>query len=156
MDWFAVLLAAHSGVRWLLVVAAAVALVMMIYGLAAGRAYSRSSSLPLTIFVRLTELQWVLGLVAILAYAAQTSGAVQHYHWAHLVLMTIAVVTAHLYMGFRRRDDRARHLGGLLAIVVTVIVVIVGVAVLPGNRWDFSTRAEASAITAQAVTPPAG
>jgi hypothetical protein len=37
-----------------------------------------------------------------------------------------------------------------------VIVVIVGVAVLPGNRWDCSTRAEASAITAQAVTPPAG
>lgn len=156
MDLFAVLLAAHSGVRWLLMVAAVVALLMMIVGLAANRAYGRGSSLPLTIFVRLTELQWVLGVIALIAYAAQTSGALQHYHWAHLVLMTIAVVTAHLYMGFRRRDDRARHLGGLLAIVVTVIVVLIGVSVLPGNRWDFSTRGDASAIIVQAQARPAG
>jgi hypothetical protein len=45
--------------------------------------------------------------------------------------MTVALVVAHLYLAFRRRDDQTRYVASLVVIIVTAIIVFVGVARLP-------------------------
>ncbi len=145
MQFWQILYYAHSGFRWIVMVAAVVALIYMIYGLITRRAYDRSASLVMTIFVRCIEIQLLLGIVLIILYAIALGTFLPSW-WGHLILMTIAVIVAHMYQGFKKRPDSARYVVGIVSIVATIVLVILGVMALGGSRWGMPVVPETSAI----------
>ncbi len=124
-----ILFQAHSGVRWLVVLATVVAIIAILIGLFQNRPYDGFAKRFMTIFVRAVEIQWLLGLIVLIAFGVEGAG----YRWGHAALMTVAVVVAHLDMPFRRRPDNVRYLVSLAVIIVTLVIVFAGVAALPGR-----------------------
>ncbi|MBE2183099.1 MAG: hypothetical protein IAE89_06720 [Anaerolineae bacterium] len=145
MQFWQILDYAHSGFRWIVMLAAVVALVYMIYGLVTRRAYDRRAGLVMTIFVRCIEIQWLLGLILIVLKAIALGGFLPAW-WGHLILMTVAVVVAHMYMGFKRRPDNIRYVIGLVAIIAVLVLIILGVMALGGSRWGMPTAPETAAL----------
>ena len=122
---------AHSGVRWLVVLASLVALIWLVYSLVTSRAYDRATQRIMTIFSSLVGLQWLIGVIFLIVLGASTTFAVRT-RWEHTVIMTLVLVAAHVHMMLKRRADRARLLGGLVSLIVALALVYVGVARVGG------------------------
>lgn len=131
---------AHSGVRWLVVAVTVLALAWLLLGLLQRRPYAQTTHRLMTAFSSLVGLQWLLGLLLFLVYALPI---LQGYHWLHLIIMTLALVAAHMYIPFKKRDDMLRYRMGIAIIVITLLLVIVGVLVLP-QGWSFAVSAPAA------------
>jgi len=145
MSPYNILFFAHSGIRWLVVLATAVMLIYALIGFLTSRPYDRTAGIVVTIFTRLIEVQWLLGIIVLIAYLL-TFGSIGGPQILHFVIMTIAVVAAHAYMGFRRRDDRMKYAGALLAGILTLVIVVIGVSVLGGNRWGMPAAPASTAL----------
>lgn len=130
MDLNNILFQAHSGVRWLVILATVVAVVALIIGLTQKRPFDTFAKRFMTIFTRVIEVQWLLGLIVLIALGIPQG---TEYRWGHLAVTTVAVVVAHLYLPFRRQPDDRRYLISIGVIVLTLVLVYVGVAALPGR-----------------------
>jgi FtsH-binding integral membrane protein len=137
---------AHSGLRWLVVLAILVALVFIIYSLAVRRERDRITRIIMTTFSSLVGLQWVFGLLYYVTVGTSFNEWNLRNQATHAAIMTGAVVVAHLYMPFRRRDDnQVYYLASIGAIVLATVFIVWGVAALlpggglfPADRWSFS------------------
>jgi predicted MFS family arabinose efflux permease len=124
------ILQAHSGIRWLVVVATLVALVWLAYGLLRSRAYDKTTQRVMTVFSSLVGAQWLLGIILFVVlggYSMDTFG----YRYEHAGTMSLVLVAAHIHMMLKKREDRVRYIGGLISIVAAIILVYAGVARLP-------------------------
>lgn len=128
------LFAAHSGLRWLVVLAALVALVWMIVGLVQRRTYDQLARRIMLAFSGLLSLQWLLGLVL---FVVLGSFELAH-RWEHLVTMTIAVGVSHMHNRWKAAPDAVRFRNGLIIVVVVLVLVYIGVARLP-QGWAMTT-----------------
>lgn len=115
----------HSGVRYLVLLAALLALVAALLAGRAGRPATRTHTLLNTIFVGLIDLQIVIGIVLLVlrGFYPQLMG--------HIFMMLFAAVAAH---GFalaakKRERERMQPAGGLRAagIVVTLVLIVGGI-----------------------------
>ena len=116
---------AHSGLRYLVLLAAVAALVALVYGLATGRALRLARILPAA-FTGLLDLQILLGIGLVLGGLFPDAAA------GHLVMMVLAAVAAHgssiiANRSFDERRALAIRLGGL---VLAIILIVVGVLAL--------------------------
>lgn len=140
---------AHSGLRWLVVLAILVALGFMVYSLAVRRERDRLTRLVMTTFSSLVGLQWVLGMLYYVVYGNYINNFSLPYQVNHAAIMTGTVLVAHLYMPFRRRDNNTLYYGVSIGVVVlTTVFIVWGVAALaPGGglfpvaRWSFAPDA---------------
>lgn len=118
-----ILFHAHSGLRYLVLLAAVVALVTLGYSLATGRA-ARRAQIMATAFVGLLDLQILLGLALVMG------GIFTDAVTGHLMLMVMAAVVTHgSYMigqhsGTERRELAFRFGGIILAMVLIVIGIM--------------------------------
>jgi hypothetical protein len=124
-----VLFHAHSGLRYLVLLAAIVALVLLAHGRATGRPYAGAPSAAGAAFTGLLDLQVLIGLVLF---------AVWPYHpmlIGHLVMMLLAVGAAHALRVAARRAaaDRDRYTRALLAVAVPLVLIIGGILAI-GRR----------------------
>ncbi len=125
-----ILLYAHSGVRWLVVAVALLALLVNLYALA-----RRSSAKDQDGLVRDTmrlwtvslDIQWLLGLVLILAMGVFTRPQLEH-----AFANTLAVAVAHAYMAFRKRPNQTRLIANAATIVIAILIIVVAVAMIGG------------------------
>ena len=125
-----ILFYAHSGVRWLVVLATVVALVAVIIGLAQKRPYEAFARRFMLIFSSLVGVQWALGILVMLVLGVPEGTT---YRWEHAVIMTLALVAAHMYLPAKRQPDSRRYVISIVVILVTLVLVFVGVARLPGQ-----------------------
>jgi hypothetical protein len=114
---------AHSGLRYLLLLAAVVALAIHLYGRFAGRPYSGAARISGAAFVGLLDVQLVVGLVLL---------AVWPFHGAligHIVMMLLAVAAAHGLRVWARRSaaDPERYLRAALAVAVPLVLIVGGI-----------------------------
>jgi glucose uptake protein GlcU len=131
----------HSGARWLVVLAIVIALGYMLYSLVTNREQSRITRIVMVTFSSLVGLQWIIGLVYYLLYGNQLGSYTRTGWTLHLTSMTVALITAHLYLPFRRRaSTRTYYIASVAVLVVTSALIWYGVAVLlgtVGSRWQF-------------------
>lgn len=125
----------HSGLRWIAMLALAVAFIWLLVGMLRGREYDRLTHRIMVIFSSLVGLQWVVGILTFLFWALPNPQGPQ---WVHLIIMTLTVAAAHMYIPLKSRADSIRYRGGLAVIIATLALIIIGVAVLGGNRWGFA------------------
>lgn len=122
----------HSLVRWLVVLTTVVAIVRLAMGYFGGGAYDGLTRRIMVIFSGAVTLQWVIGLVFLIAYGS-VIGFGQRHFWEHLVVMTLALGLSHMHNSKRWRSlaDRLRYRNSLLLVLGVLLLVIIGVALLP-------------------------
>ena len=111
---------AHSGLRYLVLLAALAAIVALAYALATGRP-ARAAQLLATSFTGLLDLQVLLGIALVIG------GIFPDAVVGHLVMMVFAAVVTHAssIVGKRSSSER-RELGIRLAGIVVALALIVG------------------------------
>jgi hypothetical protein len=129
---------AHSGLRYLVLLAAVAALITLTYGVSTGRA-ARAASVLAAIFAGLLDLQILLGVGLVIG------GIFPDAVVGHLILMVFAAVVTHAssIVGQRSSSERRElviRLGGIaiaLALIVGGIIAIgrgvLGTAPLAGG-----------------------
>jgi hypothetical protein len=112
---------AHSGLRYLVLIAGIAAVAYFAFALATGRTAERPARILTAMFVGFLDLQIVLGLL--LMVAGIFYGALM----GHLVMMLLAAAAAHgASVMARRSADPRRALQIRLAGVVVALLLIVG------------------------------
>jgi len=113
---------AHSGLRYLVLLAAVAALVALAYSLATGRARRAARVLP-AVFTGLLDLQILLGIGLVMGGLFPDAVVV------HLLVMLLAAVVAHAssLMAKRAADDRRERMIRLLGIVVALALIAGGI-----------------------------
>ena len=114
---------AHSGLRYLVLLAAVVALVMQAMGAFGDRPYERPSRLSMSAFTGLLDLQMLLGL-AMLVLGCFYGALI-----GHLMMMVLAIAAAHGSSSFARKqaDARKAHRISLAGVVVALVLITGGI-----------------------------
>jgi len=133
---------AHTGMRWLVILAIIVALGFMIYSLVTNREQDRFTRIVMVFFSASIGIQWVLGLLYYLIYAGAANDFGRGTWVAHLSTMTLAMLVSGLYAPARRRaSTRTFYIACIGVLVVVTILIVLGVSFLGGvGRWSFSPQ----------------
>jgi hypothetical protein len=124
---------AHSGLRWLVVLASIIAIIWLGRAAITGQAYDRLTHRVVVIWSGLFGLQWILGLILFVVLG----GFDIRQRWEHLITMTLALALAHAYVPLKRRADPVRVRGALASVIGVLVLVYLGVVVLGPGRWSF-------------------
>jgi heme A synthase len=116
---------AHSGLRYLVLLAALAAVIALAYALATRRAGRAARILP-AVFTGLLDLQVLLGVGLVIG------GLLPDAVVGHLVMMVLALTVAHgaSIIGRRARDERRELVVRLVGIVVTLALIAGGIMAL--------------------------
>jgi hypothetical protein len=130
-----ILLMLHSIVRWIVVLVAVVAIVKLALGWLRGGAFKGMDRGLVAGFSGLMDLQATLGIVFLLWNGLATEIGFPRHRIEHAFVMIIAAVVAHLPARWKNAGDSTRFRNSLIAIVVSLVLVYIGVATLPGG-WS--------------------
>ncbi len=128
----------HSGVRWLIVGLAIIAIIW--YALVAARRVSneRVDRALMLIFTIGLDIQALLGVIHLLEMLG-VPGSVGWQQIAHLVIMLGAIGLAHMVSArWKKAEAPLRARNYLLGLVGTLVLVFIAVTLLPGGlavRW---------------------
>ena len=113
---------AHSGLRYLVLLAALAALLSLSYALATKRPVRSARVLP-AVFTGLLDIQVTLGIVLVMG------GLMPDAVVGHLALMLLATTVAHgsSIMAQRAPDDRRELLIRLGGIMLAVLLIVAGI-----------------------------
>ncbi|HEX8904768.1 MAG TPA: hypothetical protein VF771_08005 [Longimicrobiaceae bacterium] len=117
---------AHSGIRYLILLAGVVALVLLAMGAFGNRPYDKRSRVAMAVFTGLLDLQVVLGvLMAIL-------GCFYPALFGHLLMMLLAAAAAHACSLYARRqtDAKRAHTISLAGVVLALVLLVGGIAAI--------------------------
>lgn len=130
-----VLYHAHSGIRYLVLLAAVAALVLTARGLSGRAPYAGPVRGAVGAFVGLLHLQLLLGIGLV------ASGIWYPALMGHVVMMALAVAAAQLLSGWARRaPDAARaHRLALAAVAAALLLIVGGIAAI--GRHPLQSRA---------------
>jgi cytochrome bd-type quinol oxidase subunit 1 len=129
-----ILFHAHSGLRFLVLLAALVALIVLGAGWAGRKPWTKGARIATAAFTGLLDLQVLLGigLVATGVYYPRLMG--------HITLMVLAVVLAHgLSVAARRAaEDRRRYGLALAGVVLALVLIVAGISAIGRTPWGTS------------------
>ena len=126
------LLVTHSHLRWLILIAALVAILKFAWGWLRGGTFQRLDRILASSFSGLMDLQALLGLILLIWNGV--IGGFPMFRIEHAVTMIVAAVVAHLNMLWKNADDKKRFRNSMFIILDTLVIVYIGVARLPGVR----------------------
>lgn len=130
---------AHSGLRYLVLLAGAVAVVYLAVALARRRPAARADRIVMAIYVGLLDLQVVLGLILV------ATGIFYGALMGHLVMMLAAAAVAHAAAAVARRGDAApdpaRNPNRIRVIGVLVSLGLVAGGIVAIGRSIFGSGA---------------
>lgn len=121
-----ILFHAHSGLRYLVLLAGVLALVYSLVAMLRDRPWDRPGRILLTSFVGLLDLQVLLGLILVFVLAFYPA------LWGHLVMMILAAVVAHVASAInkRRPAEGRSHLVAVLGSAGALILVVGGITAI--------------------------
>lgn len=126
---------AHSGLRYLVLLAAFAAIVVLLRGRAGNRPYDRAARMTTGIYTGTLHLQTVLGilLVALGRWYPAVMG--------HLIVNLLGVVVATVLVGWARREKDARrgYTFALAGVSASLLLLFLGIAAI--GRHPFQSRA---------------
>lgn len=141
---------AHSGLRYLVLLAGLVALVFFAFSLATKRPWSKGARVLGSVFTGLLDLQIVLGILLVLM-----GGNWYPAMWGHVVMMVVAAAAAHVLFAKNRRRPEPGHALPLVAIVVATVCVVGGIFAIGRSPFGAKRPAAATAASATGEAPSA-
>jgi hypothetical protein len=117
---------AHSGLRYLVLIAAVVALVVLAMGAFGRKPFGKASRISLAAFTGLLDLQIVLGIAMVVMGCF--SGALM----GHLMMMILAAVAAHGLSVYARKkaDARRAHTIALIGVALALALIAGGIGAI--------------------------
>lgn len=124
---------AHSGLRYLVLLAGVLAVLYLAFGWAARRPYDRPARVLGAAFTGTLDLQVLLGIL--LLFLRPFYGALM----GHVVMMLLAVIAAHGFSVYARGrpDDRQRYAVALAGVAVALVLAVGGILAI--GRGVFET-----------------
>jgi hypothetical protein len=121
-----VLFHAHSGLRYLVLLAGLASFLYSIVAAVTARPWDRGGRVLLRAFVGVLDLQVLLGLILVFLWPFHAA------LWGHIVLMIVAAAAGHFTsILIRRRGPEARsHLTAALGAAGTLVLIIGGIAAI--------------------------
>lgn len=126
---------AHSGLRYLVLLAGIVALLFFAYALATHRPAGRGGRIATAAFTGLLDLQIVLGLILM------ASGIYYGALIGHMVMMLLAAVVAHGASAMARRAGDARREYTIRLVGVLGALVLIAGGIMSIGRSLFGSGA---------------
>ena len=133
---------AHSGWRYLVVLALAVAIIKYLIGwLGKGKWTSLDNTINRVTPI-VVEVQWLLGLITWIV-GSWWSSSLRSVAWEHPITLTVAVAVMSILSGRAKRatTDQGKFQMALIAYVVTAILVVLGIWLAIGSFNVFGNRA---------------
>jgi hypothetical protein len=128
-----IILSVHSIVRWLIVIVAVVAVVKFWIGWRGSQTFSSMDRGLLSVFSGLMDLQVALGLIYFFWNGLAAGVGFPSFRIEHMVIMLVATIVAHLAVLWKKSEDKLRFRNSLIIIIDTLIIILVGLARLPGG-----------------------
>lgn len=126
----AFVLTLHSIVRWLILLVAVAAVTKFALGWRRGGEFTGLDRGLSTGFSGLMDLQALLGLIVLVGLS---SSGFPSYRIEHAVTMLLAVIVGHLPARWKQAAPSLRFRNSLLCIVGALLLVLAGIARLPGG-----------------------
>ena len=127
-----ILFMAHSGLRWLILLVAAVAMVKFALGWLQGGEFKGMDRGLASGFSGLMDLQALLGIIFLLWNGVSGTGF-PLFRIEHGVAMILAAVVGHLPARWKNANSKTRFRNSLFAIIGSILLVIAGLTILPGG-----------------------
>jgi len=130
-----IVLMIHSILRWLIIAVAAVAVIKFTIGWRGRGAFSGMDRGLTSGFNGLVDVQVLLGFIYFFWNGTAGGAGFPPYRLEHMGLMVVAAVVAHLSALWKKSEDKVRFRNTLFVILDTMIIILIGVARLPGG-WS--------------------
>ncbi len=134
MNIFSILLYTHSGFRWLIVIAAIAALAIFGYGWLAKKTFPKLGRILPAAYSGLLDMQVLIGLI-FMVWTGFTGAGFPLYRIEHMIVLIFAAVVAHLPSRWMKAEKENLYLNIFLAILASLVLIYVGVALLP-DGWN--------------------
>lgn len=121
-----ILFHAHSGLRYLVLLAGVLSLGYSLVAMLRSRPWDRPGRIMLVSFVGLLDLQVLLGVILVFVRVFYPA------LWGHLVMMVLAAVVAHIAAAINKRRplETRSHLVAVLGTAGSLILIIGGLAAI--------------------------
>ncbi len=135
---------AHSGLRFLVLVAAAIAIAVLLWGWSARRPFAGQSRAVTAVFTGVLDLQVTLGILNVLT--RPWYGALM----GHLIMMIAAAIAAHgiTVYGRKQADPRRAHMISLIGVALALALILGGILSIRDSPFHMTPGAGATATSA--------
>ncbi|MEQ9468215.1 MAG: hypothetical protein RLN88_12430 [Ekhidna sp.] len=137
---YSFLLNAHSGLRYLVLLAAVVVIIKSFIGWFGGSSYSKFDKILAPSYVGLMHLQLLLGLILYFFYSpfvTYNMGNPVERYWSveHIALMILAVAAAQIGRSISKKsnDPQVKFRFQTIFFGISILLVLVGLATMPGR-----------------------
>lgn len=132
---------AHSGLRFLVLLAAAIAIVVLLWGWSARRPFAGQSRAVTAVFTGVLDLQVTLGIILVLLrpwYGALIG---------HLIMMIAAAFAAHGITVYAKKqgDPRRAHMISLIGVALALALILGGIMAIRESPFQMSVGTDAAA-----------
>ena len=127
-----ILLMAHSGLRWLVLLIALIAIIKFLLGWLTRSPFKGMDRGLMSGYSGLLDLQSVLGIIFLL-WNGFTGAGFPRYRLEHGLIMIVAAGVAHVSSRWKNAEDAVRFRNNLFLIVASLVLVLIGIAILPGG-----------------------
>ncbi|MFZ5911716.1 MAG: hypothetical protein ACOYYU_17025 [Chloroflexota bacterium] len=127
-----ILLTVHSLLRWFIVIVGVIAFVKLLFGWLGRKRFGKMDRGLSVGFSGLMDAQALLGFLYFLVTGLAGAGF-PRFRIEHLATMLLAAIAAHAPSRFKRGGSK--HFVALAALAVSLFLVYIGVARLPGG-WS--------------------
>jgi mono/diheme cytochrome c family protein len=131
---------AHTGLRFLVLLAAAVALVYYALGVASKRPWTKGARVLGAVFTGLLDLQILVGVVLVLA-----GGNWYPAMWGHVVMMVVAAAVAHVLLAKNRKRPEPGHQLPFVAVFVALVCIVGGIFAIGRGPFTMTKRSASAA-----------
>jgi hypothetical protein len=132
---------AHSGLRFLVLLAAVIAIAVLLWGWSTRRPFAGQSRAVVAVFTGVLGLQFLLGISVILTrpWYGRLIG--------HLIMMVAAIGVAQGVTGYARRqtDPRRMHMISLIGVVLALLLILGGIMAIRNSPFQMTVFAGATA-----------
>jgi hypothetical protein len=129
-----ILFSIHSILRWVLLVEGVLVVVKFAANWLRQDPYSGLDRTLTAAFSGLMDLQALLGIFYLL-WDGLAGASFPRFRLEHAFLMIVAAVLTHLPGRWQDADAPVRFRNTAFTFLISLILIVVGVSLLPGNRW---------------------
>lgn len=132
---------AHSGLRFLVLLAAVIAVAVLLWGWRSGRPFAGQSRAATAVFTGTLDLQVLLGIATV--FVRPWQGALI----GHLVMMVAAAFVAHgiTVYGRKQADPRKAHQITLVGVALALLLILGGIMAIRPSPFHMTPGAGATA-----------
>ena len=124
----------HSVLRWIVVILGIVTIVVFALGWLRKKPWTQLDTRLSMAFSIAMDVQILIGLI-LLIWAGLSGAGFPRERLEHAFIMVLALVAVHVPMRWKGAPDAKRFRNTLIAYVLAILLVILGVALLPGGGW---------------------